>query len=219
MYLKIKLNKLKLSNHFRYFVWIYVCVAIAAGTLLNIAVTISKNQAAPHEKLYSFICGDTLQATYFHIFLEEMTEAFPDMKLVSLENLAYNEQGMMATEYKKKFFTYTSSKYGDVMILPYSEFADLAAYGYFEPLDDDFAEYIDDVDPVSLKTVKMHLPDNDRAYVYGIPLSHLDFFPAVYDTSDKVLVLMSYSQNKDNAKRLVKWYLDYMIETDWNMGN
>ena len=100
------------------------------------------------------------------------------------------------------------------MILPYQDFADLVQYGYFDPLEDDFAEYIDDLDPVSLKTVTMRIED-EGTHVYGIPLGNLEFFPYSYDTSDKVIVLMNYSLNKDNAKRLLKWYLDYMIETDW----
>ncbi len=216
MYLKLGLNKAKLSNHFRYFVWVYVCVAVGASLLLNMAVTIKKNQAAPDQKLYSFICGDSLASTYFHYFLEDMTEAFPDMKLVSCENLSYNAQGVMSNEYRTKFLTYISSGYGDVIVLPYEDFADLAPHGYFEPLEGDFAEYISELDPVSLKTVTMRVGD-DGAHVYAIPLSHLGFFTDLYDTSDKVIVVMSYSQNKENAKLLAKWYIDYMKAEKWKI--
>ena len=214
MRLKLGLNKAKLKNHFRYFVWVYVVVVVIAGALLNMSVTIAKNQSPPECKLYSYICGDAISASYFYIFLDEMTQAFPDMEVVSCENLSYNASGTMSSQYKQKFLSLISNGYGDVMILPYQDFADLVQYGYFDPLEDDFAEYIDDLDPVSLKTVTMRIEDEDT-HVYGIPLGNLEFFPYSYDTSDKVIVLMNYSLNKDNAKRLLKWYLDYMIETDW----
>lgn len=212
--LKLGLSKTKLKNHFRYFVWIYVVVAVAAGALLNMAVTVAKNQSPPEAKLYSFICGDTISESYFYVFLEEMTDAFPEMTVVSCERLPYNVSGSMAYQYKQKFLTYLSSGYGDVMILPYEDFADLVKHGYFAPLENDFAEYIDDIDPISLKTVTINLEEKGT-HIYGIPLNHLEFFPYTYDTSDKVIVLTDYSQNMDNARNLLKWYLDYMIETDW----
>ncbi len=33
--LKLRLNKVKLKNHFRYYVWIYAAAMAIAGTLLN----------------------------------------------------------------------------------------------------------------------------------------------------------------------------------------
>ena len=212
--LKLRLNKVKLKNHFRYYVWIYAAAMVIAGTLLNMAVTVVKNQSPPQEKLYSYICGDAISLSYFYTFLEEMTDAFPDMKVVSCENLSYNAGGSMAYQYKQKFLSLISNGYGDVMILPYQDFADLVQYGYFAPLEYDFAEYINGIDEVSLKTVTMHLEDYGT-HVYAIPLGHLEFFPYTYDTSDKVIVLTDYSLNKDNAKKLLQWYLDYMTETDW----
>lgn len=214
MRLNLLLNKSKLQNHFRYFIWIYVVVLVVSGTLFNMALTVINNQSPPEYKLYSYVCGDIIASSYFYVFMEEMEEAFPEMRVVSCENLAYNSSISMAATHKQKFLSLISNGYGDVMILPYQEFADLAKYGNFMPLEDDFAEYIDDVDPIILKSVTMNLQDLGT-HVYGIPLSHLEFFPYSYDTSDKVIVLTSFSQNKENAKRLMKWYLDYMIETDW----
>lgn len=75
-------------------------------------------------------------------------------------------------------------------------------------------DYIDDLDSISLKTVTMNI-DGNGSHIYGIPLSHLEFFPYSYDTSDKVIVWTQYSQNPEYAKKMVKWLLDYMIETDW----
>lgn len=212
--LKIKFTKDSMKNHFRYFVWVYVIVAFVTGAIFNTIVTMVKNQSPPDRKLSTYICGDFIGSSYFYAFLEEMERDFSELDVVDCENLAYNSGTMLASGQKQKFLANISSKYGDVMIIPYNEFADLVKYNYFAVLDDDFAEYIDDLDPISLKTVTMNL-DGKGSHVYAIPLSHLEFFPYSYDTSDKVVVWMDYSQNPEYAKKMVKWLLDFMIETDW----
>ncbi|MBP3348726.1 MAG: hypothetical protein J6L92_08225 [Clostridia bacterium] len=214
MVFKARISKKTLADHFKYYVWVYVVALVLSVTFFNMSIDVINGQAPREEQLFSYVCGESISMQYFVIFHEEMTEAFPDMKYVVCENLAYNDGTTQASIYKNKFLSLVSEKYGDVMILPYNEFTDLAKYGYFAPLEDDFGEYIDDVDPVSLKTVTMNTEENGT-HVYGIPLSHLEFFPYDYDTSDKVLVLTSYSQNVENAKKLFAWYLDYMLETDW----
>ena len=219
MKFKIKLTKKSLSDHFKYYIWIYVIAIAISSTFFSMSITMINNQAPPDQKLYSFVCGDAISLDHFQKFHQEMANAFPDLKVVSCENLGYNSGGSMAGTQKEKFLSLISNKYGDVLVIPYNEFADLAKEGVFEPLENDFAEYLEDVDPISLKTVTMKLQldlsQDPETHVYGIPLSHLDFFPKYYDTTDKVIVITSFSQNKDNARLLVKWYLDYMIKTDW----
>lgn len=222
MKFKTKITKKSLANHFKYYVWVYVVAMVLCGTFFSMSVTVINNQAPPENKLFTYICGDAISIDYFTAFYEEMYDAmldkFPEMKVVSCENLSYNATGSMSNSYKEKFLSLISNNYGDVMLLPYNEFADLAQNGLFEPLEDDFARYLDDVDSISLKTVTMTLENEDGTvgtHIYGIPLSHLEFFPYFYDTTDKVLVITSYSQNKEKAKVLAEWYLDYMIETEW----
>ncbi len=222
MKLKIKLTKKSLANHFKYYIWVYVVAMVLSGTFFGMSITAANEQAPPENKLYSYICGDAISIDYFTAFCQDMkneiTEIFPEMKVISCENLPYNTNGTMSNTYKEKFLTAVSTKYGDVMLIPYNEFADLAQNGIFEPLENDFAKYLDDVDPISLKTVTMTLENRNgepETHVYGIPLSHLKFFPYFYDNTDKVLVVTSYSQNKEKAKVLAEWYLDYMIETEW----
>jgi len=219
MKFKIKFTKKSLADHFKYYAWIYVAAIVISTSFFNISTTMIRNQAPPDQKLYSFVCGDAIALDYFITFHAEMTQAFPHLKVVACDNLAYNSMSTMAKEQKEKFLSLISNKYGDVLVIPYNEFADLAKEGAFEPLEDDFQQYLDDVDPISLKTVTMKLQLDEtkepETHVYGIPLSHLEFFPYYYDTNDKVIVLTSFSQNKDNARSLIKWYLDYMIETEW----
>lgn len=222
MKLKTKITKKSLVNHFKYYVWIYVVAMVLSGTFFSMSVTAINNQAPSEQKLYTYICGDAISIDYFTAFYQEMYDAmlekFPELKVVSCENLSYNATGSMSSTYKDKFLSSISAQHGDVMLLPYNEFADLAQNGIFEPLEDDFSKYLADVDPISLKTVTMTLENGDgenETHVYGIPLSHLEFFPYFYDTTDKVLVITSYSQNKEKAKVLAEWYLDYMIETEW----
>lgn len=222
MKFKTKITKKSLTNHFKYYVWVYVVAMVLCTTFFGMSVTVINNQAPPESKLFTYICGEAISIDYLTAFYEEldgaMREKFPEMKVISCENLAYNSQSTLASTYKEKFLSLVSGKYGDVMLLPYNEFADLAQNGLFEPLEDDFADYLADVDEISLKTVTMTLNNYEslpETHVYGIPLSHLKFFPYFYDTTDKVLVITSYSQNKEKAKVLAEWYLDYMIETEW----
>ncbi len=214
MALKFRFSKESIKDHFRYYIWIYVAVIVVTGVVFDLITTSIVNQSSEDKKLYACICGDTLAFREYYGFMEDISEAVPGMSIISCENLTYNE-GTMAQTYKQKFYALFSSEYGDVMMLPYNEFSDLAQYGYFLPLEDVLNEYIDDVDPINLKTVTYNITGGD-AHVYGIPLSHLKFFPDVFDTTDKVLVVTSYSKNMENAKLLIQWWLDYMINTDWD---
>ncbi len=218
MKLKIRLTKKSLANHFKYYVWIYAAMMVLATSLFSTTITIANNKSPADKQLHTFVCGEAIALDFFQAFYMEMENAFPEMKVVSCENLAFSSTSLMAGQYKDKFLSLIYSKVGDVYIIPYNEFADLAQNGLFEPIEDLFPEYLEDVDPISLKTVTMTLKnenDENETHVYGIPLSHLEFFPYYYNSADKVMVMTSFSQNKENAKILVEWYLDYMIETDW----
>lgn len=215
MGLKIRLTRKTLKNHFRYYVWAYVVVLLAAGTIFNTVITSIKNQTPASERVFTVICGDFIPDARLQLFWEDIEKAFPDVKLISVENLPFNIVSAMSSTYKQKFLSYISSKFGDIMILPYTEFSDLAKYGTFIPLDEEFADVIKDLDPIGLKTVTMLAEGNDEAYVYGIPLNGFELFPYSYDTTDKVMVITSYSENKDDSISIAKWLLDYIRDKVW----
>ncbi len=215
MGLKLRITGKSLKDHFRYYALAYILAIVFSATFFDTGITMINEKAAPEYKLASYICGDYINASYYYVFLEEMTKAFPDMKVVACENLAYNTNNTMASTYKQKFLSMISNSYGDVMIIPYNEFADLVRYGAFAPLEDVLGDYLKNISPESLKTVDMRIADDDTSHIFAIPLDRYEFFPYTYDTSDKVLIITSYTQNYDNAVELAKWYLDYMIETEW----
>ena len=108
MKFKINLTKKSLSDHFKYYVWVYVAAIVISTSFFNISTTMINNQAPPDQKLYSFVCGDAIAIDYFIDFHEEMTLAFPHLKVVACDNLAYNSMSTMAKEQKQKFLSLIS---------------------------------------------------------------------------------------------------------------
>jgi hypothetical protein len=211
--LKQKVTKSYIQNHFRYQAFLYIGLAVISFAGLSLLFEVTKYVPPPEKQIIVYVMDDYYSPSQDSTAVEEAQAAFPEMELVEI-------YGTPITSYEgqQKFMLTLAANEGDVYIIDKSYLSYFVKEMIAEPLD----EYIEsgiintetmDLKPVTMKNIAdaVYSGETDNAeHVYAIPANKmyglmLDFF---VDNRNKLLLIPSYSGNKENAAKMVQWLYD-----------
>ena len=211
--MKQKITKAYIQNHFRYQAAVYVCLAVIAFAGLNLLFEVTKYTPPPEKQIIVYVMDDYFNMAQDTNILSDAQEAFPDMELIDIYSTP-----VTSYEGQQKFMLVLAANEGDVYILDKSYLSYFVKELLATPLDGYIAEGIINVDGLDLKSTTMTsikdaaYPDiaDGAEHVFAIPAGNLyglmsDFF---IDNRNKIILIPSYSGNKDNAAKMIQWLYD-----------
>ena len=211
--MKQKITKAYIQNHFRYHAFLYVCLGIIAFAGLNLLFDVTEYTPPPEKQIVVYVMDDYFNMAQDTTVLTDAREAFPDMELIDVYSTP-----MTSYEGQQKFMLVLAANEGDVYILDRSYLAYFVKEILATPLDEYIESGIINTESMDLKQLTMTsvkdaaYPDiaDGAEHVFAIPATNLyglmsDFF---IDNRNKILLIPSYSGNKENAAKMIQWLYD-----------
>ncbi len=211
--MKQKVTKSYVQNHFRYQAFIYISLAIISFAGLSLLFEVTRYIPPPEKQIIVYVMDDYYSPSQDSTTIEDAQAAFPEMELVDIYSTP-----VTSYEGQQKFMLTLAANEGDVYIVDRSYLSYFVKEMIAEPLD----EYIEaglintenmDLSKVTMKNIAeaVYSDESDNVeHVYAIPADNmygliLDFF---VDNRSKMLLIPSYSGNKENAAKMIQWLYD-----------
>ncbi|MFY9593061.1 MAG: hypothetical protein WBI88_05830 [Caldicoprobacterales bacterium] len=210
---QVQLSKERVRNHIQYDWWKYLAGILVTIFLWNIVTTITRPRTPADKKIEIFLVGDYVLDEFMETLTNDIMEDFPNLLEVNLSHIPLGEDIEMDYVGRQKLMVMLGSQTGDLYAFSKEEFERIAEQGAFIPLDDFINENMDLIDHDKLEMHKATYFDGENEiieeYYYGIPMEGLKLFEdSGYDVSDKIIGVMAFSKNQDNAFKVLKWILN-----------
>jgi len=211
---RVQISRERVRNHIQYDWWKYLAAILITIFLWNIITTITKPKTPDDKKIEIFLVGEYVLPELMESLSNDIKEDFPHLLEVNVNNIPLGGEDMqMDYVGRQKLMVMLGSQTGDLYAFSKEEFEKIVEQGGFLPLDDFINENKDLIDQDKLEKYKVTYVKNETEVVeehyYGIPISDLKLFNNTgYDVSDKIIGIMAYSRNQENAFEVLKWILN-----------
>jgi len=211
---KVRVNKEAIQNHMHYDWWKYLIGIVATVFLWSMVTAMTRPQTPPEKKVDIFLVGGFALEESLDALSLRMLEDFPQLLEINFTNIVLEGDPQLELAGRQKLMVMLGSQTGDIFVFKRDEYELLARQGAFLPLDGLLDEEItasipyEELEEQKI-AVERHdaLPGDPR--VYGLPLRNTVVFDdAFFDVENKVIAVMAYSANKDNAIEVVRWIMD-----------
>jgi len=211
---KIRVDKAAIQNHLHYDWWKYL-IGIAATIFIWTMVTaITRPQTPPEKKVDIFLVGGFAFDEALNALSVRMLEDFPELLEINFTNIVLEGNPQLELAGRQKLMVMLGSQTGDIFVFSSEEFEMLSRQGAFLPLDGLIDDKIEELIPhEEMEAQKIAVEDEDGQpgdpRIYGLPLKDTAIFDdAFLDVENKVIAVMAYSRNIDNAIEVVRWMVD-----------
>lgn len=211
---KIQVDRAAIQNHLHYDWWKYL-IGIAATILIwTMVTTITRPQTPPEKKIDIFLAGGFAFDEALSALSARMLEDFPELLEINFTNIVLEGDPQLEFAGRQKLMVMLGSQSGDIFVFSRDEFEMLARQGAFLPLDGLIDDKIEELIPhEEMEAQKIAVEDEDGQpgdpRIYGLPLKDTAIFDdAFLDVENKVIAVMAYSRNIDNAIEVVRWMVD-----------
>lgn len=211
---KVEVNKGTLQNHLHYDWWKYLAGILATIFVWSLVTAMTRPQTPAEKKVDIFLVGDYAMEEKTEPISQRILEDFPELLEINFMNIPLGIDPQMDMAGRQKLMVMVASQTGDIFILNNEEYEQFAKMGAFIPLDDLIDEEIQQyISLEQLEKYKKSIESEDeeedtRPHIYGIPLKDVTLFKDTgYNTEDKVLGVMVYSENMEKAIEVMKWII------------
>lgn len=211
---KIQVDRAAIQNHLHYDWWKYL-IGIAATILIwTMVTTITRPQTPPEKKIDIFLAGGFAFDEALSALSARMLEDFPELLEINFTNIVLEGDPQLEFAGRQKLMVMLGSQSGDIFVFSRDEFEMLARQGAFLPLDGLIDDKIEELIPhEEMEAQKIAVEDEDGQpgdpRIYGLPLKDTAIFDdAFLDVENKVIAVMAYSRNIDNAIEVVRWIFE-----------
>jgi len=176
--------------------------------------TITRPQTPPEKKIDIFLAGGFAFDEALSALSARMLEDFPELLEINFTNIVLEGDPQLEFAGRQKLMVMLGSQSGDIFVFSRDEFEMLARQGAFLPLDGLIDDKIEELIPhEEMEAQKIAVEDEDGQpgdpRIYGLPLKDTAIFDdAFLDVENKVIAVMAYSRNIDNAIEVVRWMVD-----------
>jgi len=208
---KVRVDKASMQNHLHYDWWKYVIGIIATIFVWNMIITITRPQTPPEKRVDIFLVGGFAMDDALTALSERMLADFPQLLEINFTNIVLEGDPQLELAGRQKLMVMLGSQTGDVFVFNRDEFEVLARQGAFTPLDELMNEEIKDLIPADeLENHMIAVEDGGgkagELHVYGLPLKQAAVFDnTFFEVEDKIIAVMAYSRNMENAIEAVRW--------------
>lgn len=208
---KFPITRNRIRNHFQYFWWQYVLLAVLSIFGWNLLFTTTHYRPPEALKVEWYYEGPMTASTQANAdaLLAGLTpQLFPEM-----EEVTFTSVGMDETYGTMQIMVWMAAGQGDLYMLTQDTFKGYAIQGSMV----DLQPYVEDgtlnVEGISLEKGYAKEEETGQTHLYGIPASQLKGLER-YEIlpEDTVLSVLAMSGNEENTIKLLAWLLDNMKE-------
>lgn|GEM_PF-503058 len=211
---KIQVDKSAIQYHFHYDWWKYLIGIVATIFIWTMVTALLRPQIPPEKKVEIFLVGRFAFDEPLNAISARMLEDFPELLEINFTNIILEGDPQLEVAGRQKLMVMLGSQTGDIFVFNHEEFKMLAEQGAFWPLEglmDDKIEALisyEDIDDYRIAVEELDGQPGEPQ-IYGLPLNDTTVFDNVFfDVENKVISVMAYSRNKDNALKVVRWLLE-----------
>lgn len=212
---KIQVNKAALQNHLHYDWWKYVIGIIATIFIWSMVTAMMRPQTPPEKKVDIFLVGGFALDEALITLSTRMLQDFPELLEINFTNIVIEGDPQLELAGRQKLMVMLGSQTGDIFVFSREEFEMLARQGAFLPLDGVMDDIIEAKIPYEEMDEHRIAVEDDEGQkgeprIYGLPLKDLAVFDdAYFDVENKVIAVMAYSRNADNAIEVLRWMIEF----------
>ncbi|MDD3840184.1 MAG: hypothetical protein PHP06_06380 [Clostridia bacterium] len=196
----------RLKNHFYYDWWKYIVGIIATFIIWSFIATVTRPQVPPEKKLDVYLVGSITYQDELEELSEKMLEDFPDLEEINFLPIQY--KGEEDIYGRQKIFVLLGARSGDLFAFSEQDYKEIAGQGAFVNLDPFIDRGVIE-DNTDYQRYRLYADQESEKHLYGIPLEDITIFDNTsYSYKDKVISVVGYSQNKDNAIKFLKWLIE-----------
>lgn len=211
---KVNINKATLQNHFQYDWWQYFIAIAATIFIWTMIVAMTRPQTPAELKVDIFLVGGFAFEEGLDAMSADILEDFPNLQEINFTNIVIDGNPQLEVAGRQKLMVMLGSQTGDIFVFNQEEFEVLATQGAFLPLDGAVDDLIQDLIPQ--EELDRHLFASEEAEgvyseprVFGLPLKgSIAFEESFFDVENKVIAVMAYSRNSQNALNVMRWILE-----------
>lgn len=206
--IKDRMTKKWLKNHVAYSWWKYLLLCAACVFCVDVLFSMTAYRVPEEKKIEIYVLHDYVEASAMR---EELAPVFferwPEQEELTVLSINIGSDDMYA---RMQFTTYAAAHQGDVYMMPFSEFRNLAAEEYEAFVD--LVPYIErgviDVQDIDVSGCKV-LNEDGTYSIYAIPSDTLyGMARHLNDPAGSVLCLTAFGGNVEHAAQV----LNLMIE-------
>jgi len=211
---KIQVNKAALQNHLHYDWWKYVIGIIATVFVWSMVTAMTRPQTPPEKKVDIFLVGGFAFDEALNALSVKMLKDFPQLLEINFTNIVLEGDPQLEIAGRQKLMVMLGSQTGDIFVFSREEFEMLARQGAFLPLDGVMDDIIEAKIPYEEMDEHRIAVEDDEGQkgeprIYGLPLNDTVVFDdAFFDVENKVIAVMAYSRNMENAVDVIRWLMD-----------
>ena len=212
----VKFSMQRFKDHFYYSKWLYVAFVLVGVFVFSMVFSVTKPVVPNEYKVDISILATSLQDSEMSVWSEEILALLSqDQQEVNIYAMGFDdsEDSTMGYSIYEILAARMAAREGDIYIMSKNMYISLAQQGAFFPLDDIALnyEYAEDLD---LEEYKIQIEDTDKpngqaAHYYGLPLDNvLGLVDLGVDPREKVICVMIYTENYDNAIKAVDYIMN-----------
>lgn len=211
----LKFSKQRFKDHFYYSKWLYVLFIIISLTTFSLVFTVTRPVVPKEFKVDISIIGVTLQDSEMNAWEEEILDSLSqDQQEVNIYAMGFSSGGEGSADYSayEILAARMAANEGDVLIISKEIYLNIAQQGVLLELDDIVSKY-DFPEELDLEEYSILIEDEDysdgKSHTYGLPVDGvLGLVDLGVDPTDKVMVVMVYTKNSDNAIKAVDYIMN-----------
>jgi maltose-binding protein MalE len=174
-------------------------------------VAMTRPQTPPEKKVDIFLVGGFAQEEVLDALGTKILEDFPKLLEINFTNIVLEGDPQLELAGRQKLMVMLGSQTGDIFVFSHDEFEMLARQGAFLPLDGLMDDIIEAKIPhEEMDEYRIAVEDEEgresEPRIYGLPLKETVVFDdAFFDVENKIIAVMAYSRNAENAVDVIRW--------------
>ena len=213
MMIKTPITRKRIRDHFAYSFWKYGLLVVLSIFGWNLIYSVTAYRPPRDKKVDTYLVTYAMGEGSLDTLTEMATPAFPDMEALTFLHIALTTDDDYYAN--MQLSTYIGAQEGDVFLLPTGRFTTYANGGMFISLDTAIAEGLIDTKGIDASAGYLNMGDVEgdaeatAEGIFAIPASDLYGLMALgIDNRDLWIGVTAYSQNRENAIKMVNWLIE-----------
>lgn len=210
--IQTKLSWDNIRQHFSYMWWAYVLMAGLLIFTFSMWYQFTEYDPPADKKLQVTFAGDFISVSVTDHYKEQIMQEFPELEKVMVDNIPLDFTGEGDFAGYQKLQVIISVGEGDIYIMDRELMRMYSDIGAFAPLDALVAEggalhgmFTDD--ELAKGTFAISEGGDGEPHLYAIPIDRLyGLLNQGVDTTDKYIVVTSYTQNPVYSEKALVWF-------------
>ncbi len=216
--LDLKFTKQRFKDHLYYSKWLYLIFISLAVLGFSLIFSITEPEVPKELKVDINVFAVVLEETEKIIWEEEILHSLSqDQQEVNINTLGFtgSEEASLGISVFEIMTTKIVAKEDDIFIMPKDIYIAYAKKGVFIAMDDIFPKY-EFPEELDLQEYKVRLEENIEtdgdSHLYCLPLDNVKGLNDLgIDPTDKVLVVLVYTENYDNVLKAVDYIMNKTV--------